>query len=60
MEPLPLGIDAGTGSVKAVTPHLCGNLCAASQAEYPLHRLCAAWVEQAPGDWWLALSFAVL
>ncbi|MGA3099052.1 MAG: FGGY family carbohydrate kinase, partial [Bryobacteraceae bacterium] len=54
MEPLLLGIDVGTSSVKAVLLDLRGNLCAACQAEYPLHHIRPAWVEQDPEDWWQA------
>ena len=36
VEPLLLGIDVGTSSVKAVLLDLGGNLCAVCQAEYPL------------------------
>jgi xylulokinase len=59
VEPLLLGIDAGTSSVKAVLLDLRGNLCAASNAEYPLHHLRSGWVEQDPEDWWLATCKAV-
>ncbi|MGD0859699.1 MAG: FGGY-family carbohydrate kinase [Terracidiphilus sp.] len=59
MEPLLLGIDAGTSSVKAVLLDLRGNLRAVCQAEYPLHHLRAAWVEQDPEDWWQATCKAI-
>ena len=59
MEPLLLGIDAGTSSVKAVLLDLRGNLCAVCQAEYPLHHLRPGWVEQDPEDWWRATCLAV-
>ena len=59
MEPLLLGIDAGTSSVKAVLLDLGGNLCAVGQAEYPLHHIRPAWVEQDPEDWWQATCKAV-
>ena len=59
MEPLLLGIDAGTSSVKAVLLDLHGNLRAVCQAEYPLHHLRSAWVEQDPEDWWQATCKAV-
>jgi xylulokinase len=57
--PLLLGIDAGTSSVKAVLLDLRGNLCAVRQAEYPLHHIRPAWVEQDPEDWWRATCKAV-
>ena len=59
MEPLLLGIDVGTSSVKAVLLDLRGNLCAVCQAEYPLHHIRPAWVEQDPQDWWEATCQAV-
>jgi xylulokinase len=59
MEPLLLGIDVGTSSVKAVLLDLRGNLRAACQAEYPLHHIRPAWVEQDPEDWWRATCQAI-
>jgi xylulokinase len=59
VEPLLLGIDVGTSSVKAVLLDLRGNLCAACQAEYPLHHIRPAWVEQDPEDWWQATCTAI-
>ena len=59
MEPLLLGIDVGTSSVKAVLVDLRGNLCAVCQAEYPLHHIRPAWVEQDPEDWWQATCQAI-
>ena len=59
MEPLLLGIDVGTSSVKAVLLDLRGNLRAACQAEYPLHHIRPAWVEQDPEDWWQATCAAI-
>jgi xylulokinase len=59
VEPLLLGVDAGTSSVKAVLLDLRGNLCAVCQAEYPLHHIRPAWVEQDPEDWWQATCKAI-
>jgi len=59
VEPLLLGIDVGTSSVKAVLLDVCGNLCAVCSAEYPLHHIRSAWVEQDPEDWWLATCQAI-
>lgn len=59
VESLLLGIDAGTSSAKAVLLDLSGNVCAVSQAEYPLYHLRPAWVEQDPEDWWRATCKAV-
>jgi xylulokinase len=59
VEPLLLGLDAGTSSVKAILLDLHGNICAISQAEYPLHHLRSAWVEQDPEDWWESTCQAI-
>jgi xylulokinase len=59
VEPLLLGIDAGTSSVKAVLLDLRGNLCAVGQAEYPLHHVRPGWVEQDPEAWWEATCRAI-
>jgi xylulokinase len=59
VDPLLLGIDAGTSSVKAVLLDPRGNLCAVCQAEYPLHHIRPAWVEQNPEDWWQATCQAI-
>ena len=59
VEPLLLGIDVVTSSVKAVLLDARGKLCAACQAEYPLHHIRPAWVEQDPEDWWKATCLAV-
>jgi xylulokinase len=59
LEPLLLGIDAGTSSVKAVLLDLSGKLCAISTVEYPLHHLQPGWVEQEPEDWWQATCKAI-
>ena len=59
MEPLLLGIDVGTSSVKVVLLDLRGNLRAVCSAEYPLHHIRPAWVEQDPDDWWQAACQAV-
>jgi xylulokinase len=59
MEPLLLGIDVGTSSVKAVLLDQRGVLHASAQAEYPLHHIRPAWVEQNPEDWWRGTCAAV-
>ncbi len=59
MEPLLLGIDVGTSSVKAALVDPRGNLHAVGQAEYPLHHIRPAWVEQDPEDWWRGTCQAV-
>ena len=59
MEELLLGIDVGTSSVKAALVDLQGRLQATAQAEYPLHHIHTAWVEQNPEDWWQATCNAI-
>jgi xylulokinase len=59
MGSLLLGIDVGTSSVKAVLIDKRGNLLADGQAEYPLHHIRPAWVEQDPEDWWHGTCKAV-
>ena len=59
MEPLLLGIDVGTSSVKAALLDQQGNLHAVGHAEYPLHHIRPAWVEQDPEDWWRGTCQAV-
>ena len=59
MEPLLLGVDAGTSSVKAVLLDLRGDIRAVCQAEYPLHHLRSGWVEQDAEDWWQATCVAI-
>jgi len=59
MEPLLLGIDVGTSSVKAALVDQRGKLHAIGQAEYPLHHIRPAWVEQDPDDWWRGTCIAI-
>jgi xylulokinase len=59
MEPLLLGIDAGTSAVKAALIDPNGKLHATGHAEYPLHHLRPAWVEQDPEDWWRGACRAI-
>jgi len=59
MGPLLLGIDVGTSAVKAALIDPNGKLHATGQAEYPLHHLRPAWVEQDPEDWWRGTCNAV-
>lgn len=58
-EPLLLGIDVGTSSVKAVLVDAQGNIHSTGQAEYPLHHIKPGWVEQDPEDWWHGTCKAV-
>lgn len=59
MEDLLLGIDVGTSSVKTALVDLQGKLRATSLAEYPLHHIRTAWVEQNPEDWWQGTCRAI-
>jgi len=59
MESLLLGIDVGTSAVKAALVDPRGNLHAVGHAEYPLHHIRPAWVEQDPDDWWRGTCKAV-
>jgi xylulokinase len=59
MEPLLLGIDVGTSSVKAALVDPRGTVHAVGHAEYPLHHIRPAWVEQDPEDWWRGTCQAV-
>src|ERR1017187_6683325 len=59
MEPLLLGIDVGTSAVKAALMDRRGSLHAVGQAEYPLHHIRPAWVEQDPDDWWRGTCQAI-
>src|ERR1035438_5120589 len=59
MEPLLLGIDVGTSAVKAALVDRRGSLHAVGQAEYPLHHIRPAWVEQDPDDWWRGTCQAI-
>jgi xylulokinase len=59
VEELLLGIDVGTSSVKAALVDLRGRLQATAQAEYPLHHIRTAWVEQNPEDWWRGTCDAI-
>jgi xylulokinase len=59
MEPLLLGIDVGTSSVKAALVDPQGTVHAVGHAEYPLHHIRPAWVEQDPEDWWRGTCQAV-
>ena len=52
MEPLLLGIDVGTSTVKAVLVTPQGVLRATAHAAYDTMHLRPGWVEQNPQDWW--------
>jgi xylulokinase len=54
-----LGIDLGTGSVKAVVARLDGSVAAQSGRDYPVRSPRSGWSETAPVDWLTATAAAV-
>lgn len=59
-DPLLLGIDVGTTTVKAALVSATGEVVAARSQAYPtLYRDEPGWVEQHPDDWWTT-TLAVL
>ncbi|MCB0046518.1 MAG: xylulokinase [Caldilineaceae bacterium] len=58
-DPLLLGVDLGTSSVKviAVTPR--GRIVASGSAEYPIFHPQPTYSEQRPDDWWRAVCATV-
>src|SRR5690349_24714648 len=54
-----LGIDLGTGSVKAVVARLDGSVAAQSGRDYPVRSPRSGWSETAPVDWLTATATAV-
>lgn len=56
---LSLGIDIGTGSVKAVLLDAAGGQVGAGSATVQLHEPQPGWVESDPEEWWSALRSAV-
>jgi xylulokinase len=54
-----LGIDLGTGSVKAVLLDAAGHELAGTSAPVRVSSPQAGWAESAPEDWWLAVRAAV-
>ena len=47
-----LGLDVGTGGVRAVAVDEYGDVVAEASSEYPLHSPRPGWTEQDPEDWW--------
>jgi FGGY-family pentulose kinase len=56
---LVLGLDAGTGSLRAAVFDLAGQQIATSTAAYETLYPQPGWAEQRPDDWWTALVVAV-
>ena len=59
MEPIYIGIDLGTSSVKAVGLSPAGVVVALAQVRYPLLRPRPGWAEQDASAWWRATQEAV-
>ena len=58
-EPLLLGIDLGTSSVKALLTDQSGGVVGIGSAEYPIHHPQPDHAEQEPEEWWAAAVVAV-
>lgn len=54
-EPVVLGIDFGTGGVRACLFDLHGHALAVAEKSYPTTYPRPGWATQRPQDWWLAL-----
>jgi xylulokinase len=54
-----LGIDLGTGSVKALLLATDGTAVGEASSSYPVRSPHPGWAESEPGDWWLAVGEAV-
>lgn len=54
-----LGLDLGTGSVKALLLEEDGTPCGESSASYPVDSNRPGWAETSPEDWWTAAAAAV-
>jgi xylulokinase len=48
-----MGLDVGTGGVRAVAIDESGVIVAEASSEYPLHSPHPGWTEQDPDDWWM-------
>lgn len=58
-EGLVIGIDVGTGGVRALVIDGAGNVVAEAKAAYPLLMPRPGWTEQNPDDWWQAAVTAL-
>ena len=54
-----LGLDLGTGSVKALLMDASGNVLGEGGAPYPVRSPRPGWAETDPGEWWEACAGAV-
>lgn len=57
--PATLGLDLGTGSVKALVLDDNGAALAVASAPVPVHAPLPGWAESAPLDWWSSVKAAV-
>ncbi len=55
-----LGLDLGTGSLKAVLLGKNGEILAQTTRAYTVHSLYPGWAESNPNDWWTAAKEATL
>lgn len=58
-EPVYVGLDVGTSSLKAIAITSAGRAVAVEQADYPLLRPRPGWIEQHPDMWWEAACAAL-
>lgn len=54
-----LGLDVGTGGVKAILVSRAGDVVAAATAPLSLHTPRPGWAEQEPEEWWQASRAAI-
>ena len=54
-----LGIDLGTGSVKALLLDADGSVVSEASSSYPVHAPHPIWAETHPDEWWQATVKAV-
>src|SRR5579875_889277 len=54
-----LGLDLGTGGVRALIVDRQGQVLAAATVEQPLSSPAPGWMEQDPEDWWTSTCGAV-
>jgi xylulokinase len=55
-----VGLDVGTGGVRALAVNESGEVLAEASALYPLHTPRPGWSEQDPEDWWRATQEALV
>ena len=55
-----LGLDLGTGSLKAILLNEIGQVIAEASRAYTVHAPQPGWAESSPNDWWSAAQAATL